>query len=336
MTHFLALFAGITCISSFADAIENKDVERHEITRKGIQLLSSTSWSELSPTTSPQPRSVPNLCCDIARRELFLFGGSLASGQILNDFWKWDGATWTKLSSENAPPARYSASMEYDPVSGKVVLFGGYSTAGLLADTWLWDGTEWTELSTDMAPNPRYMASLAIDPTSGKLLLFGGMGLAGCNNDTWLFTGSTWQEIIPQNSPPPRAAASMSMHGSSELLILSCGLGQDFNYRKDTWIWNGSDWTQGEDLPGSARGGACCTYDPIRDAVILFGGTTRGSMLNDTYSFDGTSWTEIATTTTPSPRSFSSLSYDLSSQQLILFGGTLPTNAPINETWMIQ
>ena len=44
--------------------------------------------------------------------------------------------------------------MAYDPVTGQLVLFGGYRVGGDIDfnDTWTYDGTTWTEQSPATSP----------------------------------------------------------------------------------------------------------------------------------------------------------------------------------------
>ena len=95
--------------------------------------------------------------------------------------------TWTQLSPATSPPARYSASMAYDPATGNMVLFGGIGSSGnALSDTWTWNGTTWTELSPATSPPARVGASMAYDPATGDMVLFGGIGSSDeLLSDTW-------------------------------------------------------------------------------------------------------------------------------------------------------
>ena len=68
-----------------------------------------------------------------------------SNGSFLNDTWTWNGTTWTERSPATSPPARYFASMAYDPATGNMVLFGGDGSSGYLGDTWTWNGITWTE-----------------------------------------------------------------------------------------------------------------------------------------------------------------------------------------------
>ncbi len=45
-------------------------------------------------------------------------------------------ANWKRISIANSPPARTGCAMTYDPVSQKVVMFGGLGANSNLNDTW--------------------------------------------------------------------------------------------------------------------------------------------------------------------------------------------------------
>src|ERR1019366_8461497 len=87
--------------------------------------------------------------------------------------------TWTELSPLTSPPARWFASMAYDPSTGQLVLFGGSDGSGELADTWTWNGSTWAEQLPSTSPPARQGASMAFDPASGQLVLFGGVDGSG-------------------------------------------------------------------------------------------------------------------------------------------------------------
>jgi hypothetical protein len=97
--------------------------------------FNGTTWTRLSPATSPPARDSASMAYDPAAEDIVLFGGSASSGD-LSDTWTFDGTAWTQLSPAVSPPARDSASMAYDPVTGDIVLFGGEDNSANLSDTW--------------------------------------------------------------------------------------------------------------------------------------------------------------------------------------------------------
>src|SRR5271167_1316409 len=83
--------------------------------------------------------------------------------------------TWKRLFPKQSPSARAYSAMAYDPVSKKVVLFGGYDGNGAyLNETWTFDGNTWTKLKLAVFPPARAAASMAFDRVTRKLVLFGG------------------------------------------------------------------------------------------------------------------------------------------------------------------
>jgi len=68
------------------------------------------------------------------------------------------------------------------------------------------------------------------------------------------------------------------------------------------------------------RNAHAMTYDAERGVVLLFGGADARSVLGDTWTWDGATWTRVATEGPP-PRTFPVLVFDAAHGQAILFGG---------------
>ncbi|NTV62184.1 MAG: hypothetical protein HGA65_01435 [Oscillochloris sp.] len=63
-------------------------------------------------------------------------------------------------------------------------------------------------------------------------------------------------------------------------------------------------------------------YDEARGQVVLFGGRGYGGeYLNDTWTWDGNSWTQLNPANSPTARSRHSMAYAATEQRIILFGG---------------
>src|SRR5690349_3629812 len=92
--------------------------------------------------------------------------------------------TWRRLSPAVSPSARAAHAIAHDPVSGNVVIFGGYNDTNYLAETWTFDGTTWTQATPLNSPSPRAAASLAYDAVAQALVLFGGFDGTGYLGDT--------------------------------------------------------------------------------------------------------------------------------------------------------
>ncbi|HVS42557.1 MAG TPA: hypothetical protein VMU20_09825 [Candidatus Dormibacteraeota bacterium] len=70
------------------------------------------------------------------------------------------------------------------------------------------------------------------------------------------------------------------------------------------------------------RAFAAAGYDPQRAEVVLFGGRAgENRLLDDTWTWDGSSWRLRYQTVGPSPRKAAAMAWDPSSGRLLLFGG---------------
>src|SRR5262245_48823806 len=131
---------------------------------------------------------------------------------------------------------------------------------------------------------------------------------------------------LPTNTQPrvrSRAgAANMPFSGRP---VLFSGAQQVSNsgtaYQADLWEWSGSRWSR-IDAPGPPPRdlGAMC-LDLQRQRIVLFGGVSpTGSLLSDTWEFDGVSWTERTPTLSPWPATNCVLAYDPLRQRTVLYG----------------
>ena len=75
------------------------------------------------------------------------------------------------------------------------------------------------------------------------------------------------------------------------------------------------------------------TYDPASGKVIMFGGFDGTGYLNDTWTFDGTSWSRVQTALSPPARAASQMAYDAITQKVVLFGGYNGTRY-LSDTWL--
>jgi hypothetical protein len=123
----------------------------------GIWTWSDSGWMQRHPTVMPPLRDSGALGYDPLSRTVVLFGGEdlLRDPPYLSDTWTWDGLRWAKQKRAVHPPAVAWASMAYDGVSQRLLLFGGFGIASPGAQgeksppldptaTWVWDGLSWT------------------------------------------------------------------------------------------------------------------------------------------------------------------------------------------------
>lgn len=82
------------------------------------------------------------------------------------------------------------------------------------------------------------------------------------------------------------------------------------------------------------RAGAQGTSDGSR--LLLFGGNLGSSVMSqETWSFDGTAWTDLTPTSGPLPtgRDWHAACWDATNQNLVVFGGRDGSNLDLGDTW---
>jgi PKD repeat protein len=75
------------------------------------------------------------------------------------------------------------------------------------------------------------------------------------------------------------------------------------------------------------------TYDPIDGYVLLFGGFTSASYLNDTWTFQNGAWRQLFPTVSPPARDHAAMVWDSADGYAVLFGGVGGSGQPLNDTW---
>ncbi len=298
----------------------------------GTLLGQTVNWVEPAEQTSPSPRTLMGLAYFPPQEAMVLFGGS-----GLNDTWIWRGA-WQQLFPATSPSPRYT-SMVYDGASGNIMLFGGSYGSDYYNDTWTWDGINWTQQFPSVSPPPRVTGQMAYDPVIRRVVMFGGYGAGGYLGDTWVWDGTTWTEANPQLNPAPREWAAMAYDNNSKTVILFGGTNDwDSDASGDTWSWNGRTWkVLSPATAPSRRAAADMAFDPALNAVVLFGGALNAKWQTtaaDTWTWNGTDWTQINPTTTPYDRYNFGMAYDPAVKGMMMFGG-FSSGPALNDTWFL-
>ena len=83
------------------------------------------------------------------------------------------------------------------------------------------------------------------------------------------------------------------------------------------------------------RAGFATAYDPISKMIVLFGGSSNGNVLAETWVFDGQGWSHLVTLVHPGARVQGSMAYDRITHKLVMFGG-FSGSAVLNDTWLFD
>ncbi len=256
--------------------------------------LDVQGWTSHDPSHSPPATSYAAMAYDLTHHYMVLYEPASAAGAIPQT-WTWDGVTWSQQNPVHTPPTRIEPAMATDPSRGGVVLVGGTDSSDR-SDVWAWNGSDWIENLPDQGPIFGSAHSVIVSPKDGSLLVAGNLGAYRYGNGAWSALGIPWP-------------AGTGYVGN---VAYQVGMGfVRFGGGGDTWRWQpgpDSDWSKL--APGCSPPGRwanafrpAMAYDDWRDAIVLFGGRNR----NDTWTFDGSTWTPAkggaAPPVTPSPPS---------------------------------
>ncbi len=315
--------------------------------RNGSQAFAETwvydpnvpGWVQRSPITSPPARYGHRMEYDSSSgtQAVVMVGGKSFAGDLLYDTWKWTGSNWEPADAQPSP--RSDPVFEFDAARGRSVLFGGYSGDPFapLGDTWTWDGARWKRENPALSPLSRFNPGACFDPIRQRVVMFGGRTGNNMLGDTWVWDGQVWSNVTPAASPTPRHEPSMAFDAARGKVVLFGGL-QDLGvaFANDTWTWDGSAWTL-ESPAGpvpSPRYYADLAFDHVSRRLILFGGWAfPGVALNDTWAWDGATWTQLSPLTVPPARVASYMTADSIRGRLVLTGGLFPNGPDSGEVW---
>jgi len=237
-------------------------------------LGGTPAWIQLFPAGgAPSPRVKHTAVYDSATNRMIVFGGQDGSAfgcSTYPDVWVLSNAnglggtpTWTQLSPTGGPaPGQYGASAVYDPVSNRMVVFGGMGFVGAscqVTTNAVWvltnangnSGTPaWINLIAEGAagsPPARFFHTAVYDTSDNRMIVFAGAVANDYLNDVWALANATglgrtptWTQLSPSGGLP----ATRSGHGAvfdtaTKRMTIFAGNhynGVDYPTLNDTWV----------------------------------------------------------------------------------------------------
>lgn len=202
---------------------------------------------------------------------------------------------------------------------------------------------DWSELQPTIAPLPRDSAAVAYDDASRTVVV--SAGESGCGGlgrevyqDTWTWNGSAWT-LVSTNAPPSvgvPAAYDAATQTFDVLWFPGCA---DLPEMSE---WNGQVWggAQTPDTQAEPDTDGVMVYDPTTQTLVLWS-PSPGSSANSTttpplpsfgsstWSWDGSTWTELSPAVSPPPSTGNShdtqMVYDSATGQVLLYSGVSQT-----------
>jgi hypothetical protein len=193
-----------------------------------IYDIAANRWQDITHASAPALEGHVAIH-DPRGRRMVVFGGmhqdkARKDDKVLEDeTWVLDldrdspsHGTWARLAvGETRPSARREHRGVYDPVGGRMIVFGGRrrSKTSFLNDTWILDleRATWRELETSgERPDPIRQTALGYDPETDLLTVFGGrVFVEQPENDEDFLVNQVWVLDLPSGTwsnrtPHPR------------------------------------------------------------------------------------------------------------------------------------
>ncbi|MBK9070144.1 MAG: hypothetical protein IPL79_03955 [Myxococcales bacterium] len=186
-----------------------------------------TTWTLLSPPTSPPARYGPAMVYDAAREVVVLAGGQ--STIPFRDTWQWDGTTWTELAM-TTPWFHRNAPIAYDGHRERVVLLGSSNSQSLDVTTSEWDALNWTQVVPQASPKAAEGRVMTYDAFRQRTILFGGRQGNSPADDTWSWDGTAFVELPAggDGPPPARMFGAMVYDAARTSVLLFGGAAQEW------------------------------------------------------------------------------------------------------------
>lgn len=248
-----------------------------------------TTWTQLTPATTPPPRWGHKMVFDSRRLRIVTFGGrSPTTTANANDTWEWDGFDWIQMSPTASPSARAFYGMAYDARRGKTIIYGLQSGAPNGNQTWEYDGTTWVQVTTSFVPPGLESPAMAYDQGRGVTVMFGGYNAVvpgTMYGNTWEYDGVDWVQRAPATTPTPRYRAGMDYDSTRGRVVLYGGFGG--GALLDTWEYDGNNWTQVLTGGPAKSTEGYAAYLPTTRQFVYFGGSGPGGTNNETWVYSG-------------------------------------------------
>ena len=330
----------------YYDTIAEESVYLDEVWE--LALSPAPAWTLLTPAgTPPSGRRHHTAVYDPSADRMIVFGGNDGTSDR-NDVWALSltgSGAWTQLTPAGTPPtARINASAVVDTLRSDMVLFGGSNTN----EVWVLElsgAPVWSQVTpAGTPPSGRSGHGAVLDAAGDRMVIFaGGTGFFNNLNDAWsLALGATpaWTQLTPGGSPPsPRGECVTVWDDARSRMVAFGGRLNSSPYRtNEVWsldLGGAETWALLDtgSFPPRRNGAAFC-HDPVRNRMLVFGGSD-GSYLGDLWAMDlnTNNWEEIVPSgTPPAPRSHASMVFDSANDRAILFaGGT--SQGYMNDVW---
>lgn len=238
---------------------------------------------------------------------------------------------WTQLAPPQSPAGRAWHAMAFDAARGRTVLHGGYAGTEF-GDTWTFDGLTWTPQPQAALPSRRWHA-MAYDAARQRVVMYGGQASGSYPTQTYLWDGANWTAVTTATNPGAMAKHGMCYDAARQRVVM---FGNVFG--NAVWEWDGTNWASiAPAVAPLPRNETALVYDAARQRTVLYGGQLgpagNFAYANDTWEWDGASWTQVATAHVPPGNRYpwGLMAFDATRGTVVLHSGVASFVG--NDTW---
>jgi hypothetical protein len=316
--HRMVLFGGVT-------SVDRGTKQAYDLGDTWERL--GNRWIQRFPAHSPVKRAAHIMVYDTIRNHVVLFGGRSGTS-ALNDTWIYEGDDWKQIATPNSPTPRFLHGGAYDSSRDRLVVFGGSEisadgkTVSPVYDTWEFDGTTWVQKN---AAGPKVAKPLlAYDAARNQTIMLGLDEASATVMYAYDAAAATWNQLKPATLPECVNEGAMVYNTTWNNVFYTGGVCATALGVEETMEWDGTNWVETGTLVATGRiYGAAVAYDPDRDFIVMFGGTTTANTTRSfTFVLTNLIWINVTNSTVdPTPRSLYTFVSDPVSQSIWMFGG---------------
>jgi N-acetylneuraminic acid mutarotase len=287
----------------------------------------TSTWAPLTPTVLPTCVNEGHMIFQEHTGAIRFVGGVCVTGTPdAEEVYDWNGTNWVKKTLDAAWSRGFGQASTYDSTFERIVLFGG-STLFSSADgsyTTVLETTRFALINYGVRrPTPRSLATTATDTVNNTVWLFGGLDETGTSTlaDFWGYRNGNWFLSSATGGPDDLCTSPLSAFDSDRgRLVVACSGGKVYEW--DNATWKTFAVADKDDVPDT-RSFARLVYDKKLKKTVLFGGYNLNNYRNDTWTWDGTKWTEldIDNKNRPERRGLMAMWYDPLQEKTIIYGG---------------
>jgi hypothetical protein len=256
--------------------------------KSGILTAPSTrgTWTRLD-FADPEPREAPTVIYDSRRKRVVLFGG-FDGWSYHAEVWETDPDgkdEWRRMPIRGVAPAGRSQHLAvYDPASDAMIVYGGHGAAGYLGDVWMLDfkHARWSLLTPSPGPRPASRASCigGLDSQLHRIVVGCGQTNQRTLNDVWAFSLDAQQWTLVRSESRgnlSRSNLALAFDSRRNRWLGFGGIAGD-GAHNELWSWDvvrKTGWARMDyaDEGPVALVDPCAVYDPVRDQLIVLGGS---------------------------------------------------------------